>query len=486
MHGFSNSILPFIPFGRRKPYLFIIFFIIFVQVCSVTLLFFDVSFSKILIILGLLPLLILLLSSVENFFIFIIIYSSCFHLDSYTHLFRGIISVRLTWRNLYALYTIFLIYWVFSMILRKKKIKFGILGWSIIIYVSIAILSLFHGLINGYFTSIRALQRSEIFPQLMYLSYFIFMTTQLKKLNKRIIFDFFLLASTFVGLQLMYAFTQNRIAAFTRINTITVQVSLLAFPYVLGILYFTKPIKRKIISVIALLPISFGVLISLQRSLWLALIVVFIVSLFIYFYKKGFSFFKVLGVLIAGILGFLFVLIIAILGLSKITSGAAILVLLKRFISLANIQYLQVDASGFVRMTEIKQALAKIHGIQWLIGRGIGDTFYSFLRTKTKPYFDNCYAWVLWKMGIIGLVSFLTMFGVFFQRAIFLLRRCSDKNDLIYVMTISLNMFGVMICSFGNASLVQFRYIIIWAVSMAILETIYRKYRNENTINLLK
>jgi len=484
--GFGNSILPFVPANKRQVHLFVVFFAICLEICAISVLFLDMSFSKFLIVAGLLPILILLVSSAENFFIFIVIYSFCFHLDSYAHIFRGVISVRLSWRNLYPLYAIFLVYWIFSMILRKRKARIGTLGWSIIIYVSIAVLSFTYGLFNGYCTSMRSLLTSEIFPQLMYLSFFVFITTRLKQINRKIIFDFFLFASTFIGLQLIYAFSKNNIAAFTRINTITVQVSLLAFPYVLGILYFTKGIKRKIIFLIALLPISLGVLISLQRSLWLAIIVVFIVSLFIYFYKKGFSFTKIVGVLIAGIIGSLVILTIAIWGLSKITSGAAVLVLLKRFISLSNIQYLQVDASGFVRMTEINQALAKIHGIQWLFGRGIGDTFYSFLRTTTKPYLDNSYAWVLWKMGIIGLISFLSMFVILFHRAIFVLRKCTDKNDLIYTMTISLNMLGIMICSLGNASLVQFRYIIVWSVSMAMMEIIYRKYRYETSVSLLK
>jgi hypothetical protein len=187
-----------------------------------------------------------------------------------------------------------------------------------------------------------------------------------------------------------------------------------------------------------------------------------------------------------GIIGFLFAFIIAVLGLSRITSGAAILVLIKRLISLANFQYLQVDASGFVRMTEIKQALASIHGIQWIYGRGIGDTFYSFLRTTTKPYLDNSYAWVLWKMGIIGLLSFMSMFAIFFQRAIFLLKKCANKRDLIYIVTITMNMLGIMICSLGNASLIQFRYIIIWSTSMGVIETMYREYRYGNTAHVLK
>ncbi len=484
--GFWNFIFPFVPDNRKQVYSFLIFFIICLQICAISLLFLDISFSKFLFVAGFLPILILLLSSAENFFIFIVIYSFCFHLDSYAHIFKGVISVRLSWKNLYALYAIFLVYWIFSIILRKTKVRIGALGWSIIIYVSIAVLSFTYGLFNGYYSSMVALQRSEIFPQLMYLGFFVFITTKLRQINRKIIFDFFLFASTFIGLQLIYAFSKNSIAAFTRINTITVQISLLAFPYVLGIFYFTKGIKRKIIFLIALLPISLGVLISLQRSLWLAVIVVFVGSLFIYFYKKGFSFTKIVGLLIAGIIGSLVMLTLAVWGLSRITSGAAVLVLLRRFISLSNIQYLQVDTSGFVRMTEIRQALSKIHGIQWFFGRGIGDTFYSFLRTKTKTYFDNSYAWVLWKMGIIGLISFLSMFVIFFRRALFVLRKCTDKNDLIHTMTISLNMLGIMICSLGNASLIQFRYIIVWSVSMAMMEIIYRKYKYETSANLLK
>ncbi|OQX56618.1 MAG: hypothetical protein B5M53_00490 [Candidatus Cloacimonas sp. 4484_209] len=484
--GFTNTFLPFISSDRRPLFLFIIFFAISIQLIAFLLLFGGISFTKVLLVLIGIPLLIYLLFSVENFFIVIVIYISCFHMGGYHEVFRGFVPFGVEWRHLYTLYTLLIVYWIFSTFLKRRKIKITPLGYSIIVFSSISLLSFVHGLINGYFQNVRKIFISDIFPPLMYLTYFIFITSNLSNMKKRIFFDFILVASVFIGLQLLYAFRQNGISTFTRINTNTVQISLLAFPYVLGILYFTKSLRRKLISVLALIPISFSVLISLQRSLWLALIIVFVFSLFTLFYKRGFSFKKILGLSLGGILGFLFVILIAVFVLSKITSGAAILVLLKRFISLVSIAHLRVDASAYTRLTEIKQALSKIVGIQWLIGRGIGDTFYSFLRTKTKVYLDNSYAWVLWKMGIVGLISFLAMFFVFFHRVVILIRKNLEVEDTIYIMTISLNMLGVMICSLGNASLVKFRYIIIWAVSMAIMDVIYSKYKNENTANLLK
>ncbi|MCK4816440.1 hypothetical protein KA005_11790 [bacterium] len=450
------------------------------------LLFFDVPVTKVMLLLLAVPIAVVLFYSVENLFIFLIVYSTCFHLHSYSKLFKGFLPIKVSWTYVNAIFTILLIYWIFSFFLKGKRIKITAFGYAILSYVTISMFSFFHGLLNGYIKSLRSIRISEIYPQLMYLSYFIFLTTGLAKIRKRILFDFMLGASAFIGVQLIYVFTQNRLAAFSRINTITVQIAMIVFPYVLGIVYFAKSIRRKVFSILALVPISFAVLICLQRSLWLALIVALAVSLFIYFYKQGFSLQKILALFFAGFLGFVVVLAIAIFGLSRITSGAAILVLLKRFLSFSSLEYLRIDPSAFTRMTEIKQALAKIHGYEWFVGRGIGDTFYSFLRVTTKRYFDNCYAWVLWKMGIVGLIAFLSMFAIFFQRALYLLRRKISNEDLIYVMAITLNMLGILICSLGNASLIQFRYIIIWSISMAVLEQIYRRYRYENSSDMLK
>lgn len=480
---FSSTILPCVPYDRRKLHLFIIFFAITVQICCLAYLFFDVPISMVLLIIIGLPLILLLLSSVENFFFIIVLYLSALPLQVYCNMYRGFPPIGVRRKYLYVVFVILLIYWIFSLILRKKRIKIGALGYTIIAYTFIAFFGLMIGLINAN-KNVLSITKNELVPQLMYLSYFIFFTTKLKKMNFRLFFDFILFISAFIGLQFVCAFPKNSFFAFTRIPTINVHISLLAFPYVLAVLFFTKSLKRKTFSLIALFPISFAVLISLQRGLWLALFFVFIVSILIYFYKRRFSFIKILFAFFALLLTFTLLFLVAILVLSKVTSGAAIVVILKRFISFANINYLKVDLSAFQRIYEIKQAFSKLNGLQWLIGRGIGDTIFSQVRFFTKHYLDNSYAWVIWKMGIIGLISFLTMFGIFFQRAFFLLRKCYDNEDMIYVMTIFLNIIGLMIVAFSNSCLVQYRFIVIWAVSIAIMETIYRKYRNENTIKL--
>ena len=483
---FNNAILPLIPANKRRIHFFVIFFALLIQASALSILFFDTSLSKVIIILACVPLLVFVFSSVRNFFIVLIIYSCLFHLDVYANIFRGFINIGLKWETVYLMYGVLIIFWIFSLILKNKRIQFGALGYAILIYAIIAILSFIHGYFNGYIRSTSMLLRSELFPQLMYLSFFIFLTTSMKDFRKRILFDFILFASAFIGLQLMYAYTKNSLVAFTRINTVTVHISLISIPYVLGILYYSKDIKRKIVSAVLLIPICFGVLICLQRSLWLAIGVVFVVSLFIFFYQRGFSIRRILFVFLIALIACTLLFSIAIFILTRVTAGGTILVLLKRLISLVNFEYLQVDSSAYVRITEIKQALSKINGIQWLIGRGIGDTFYSFLRTKTKSYVDNCYAWVMWKMGIIGLISFLAIFVIFFQRSIFLLKKCAKSEENIYVMTLFLNIAGLLVVALGNASLVQFRYIMIWAISMGVMETMYKKYKNENSANVLK
>ena len=162
------------------------------------------------------------------------------------------------------------------------------------------------------------------------------------------------------------------------------------------------------------------------------------------------------------------------------------MVILKRFVSFANISYLKVDLSAFQRTFEIKQAFSRMSGIDWIIGRGIGDVFYSKVRFEMKDFVDNSFAWVLWKMGILGLLAFLSIFVAFFQRFIYLLRKGVDNETFIYVMAIGLNICGLLVVALTNACLVHYRFIIIWAASVGALEMIYRRRRDEIARNMLK
>ena len=482
---FGDFILPFLPVNKRTGYFFLIFFTISIQACAVILLFFDISLQKTLLIAIGIPILFFFLYSVENFFVFIILYLSLTPLQSYTDMYSGFLPFGVRRKYLYVMYLLFLLYWIFSLILKKKKIKISALGWSIIAYTCLTFFAIFLGFINDN-EHLLSLTENEFVPQLMYLSFFVFLTTKMREKNLRILFDFILACSAFIGLQFLYAFPQNSITAFTRIPTINVHIALLSYPYVIGILFLSESKKRKIVSLIALIPISFAVMISLQRALWGALAIILVLSIFLYLYKKGYSIGRIFLFSIVVFLSIIIIFSITVFAIVRVSSSSAVLVIVKRLASFTNIDYLKVDLSAFQRTFEIKQALSKLTGIQWLIGRGFGDTFYSKVRFRIQHYVDNSYAWVLWKMGAIGFVVFLSMFVIFFKRTIFLLRKNVTKEELIYITTIFLNMIGLLIVALTNACLVNYRFIVLWAISMAIIELMYRKYANENNTHLFK
>lgn len=474
----ENFLIPSISSGR-KPYLYVVFFGILIQLLALSLLFFDVSFTTIFLIVMAVPIALIVASSTENFFLFIIAYLSILPLHGYLRLYKGFLPVSVKLNYLYMLFAFFLIYWILAFIIAGKKIKLTVLGYAILIYVCISIFSFIVGLVNAN-KNVISIGKNELMPQLMYLSYFIILTTQLRTKGVRWFFDFVLIVSVLIGLQFIYAFPQNSIFAFTRIPTRNVHIALLVFPYVIAILLLGKSKKRKILSLCALVPISFVVLISLQRALWLAIAIISFLAIMISLHKRKFNLSKILRIVFLISVGLCALLLLTIFVLSKITSGAAVFVLLKRLLSFVNIGYLKVDLSAFQRTYEIRQVLSRLKGVQWMIGRGIGDINYSKVRFFVQHYIDNSFAWVLWKMGILGLLSFLFMLGAFFHRAVRVLRRCRSEEDTIYSMTIFLNMLGLVIVALTNSCLVHYRFIVFWGISMAMLEIIHQRQMNEN------
>jgi hypothetical protein len=482
---FSDFLFPSVESERRKSLLILLFLTILIQIGCVTLFFFEISPSKIILLAIAFLLFVFCVSSVERFFILLVVYASFTLLQSYANMYSGFLPFGVQRNYLYMGYVIFLIYWGFMLILKRKSLKQGAIGNAIIAYLFFASLALFVGILNGN-KHITTIKENEFVPQLMYLSFFVFLTSGIKRVKPKLLLNFILGISVLIGIQFMYAFPKNSIISFTRIPTINVHIALLAFPYVLGIVFFANSSKRKLVSVLMLIPISFAVLISLQRGLWFAIGLQFILALILYFIRRGYTPLQIIKYLLLLLMIFAILLIIGLYGLSRMTSDEAVMVILKRFVSFANISYLRVDLSAFHRTFEIKQAFSRMSGIDWIIGRGIGDIFYSKVRFEMKDFVDNSFACVFWKMGILGLLAFLSIFVAFFQRFIYLLRKGVDNETFIYVMAIGLNICGLLVVALTNACLVHYRFIIVWAASMGLLEMIYRRRRDEIARNMLK
>jgi O-antigen ligase len=131
--------------------------------------------------------------------------------------------------------------------------------------------------------------------------------------------------------------------------------------------------------------------------------------------------------------------------------------------------------SWLIREREISLALRDVIG-QIIFGQGLGATIISPDRRFVLITPDNAYVYILWKMGVVGLISFLVMQFLFIKRCIFVLRRALVESDKIIALTGLLNIIGLLIVGFANACISQYEYLVIWTAIMGAVETTARKY----------
>ena len=149
--------------------------------------------------------------------------------------------------------------------------------------------------------------------------------------------------------------------------------------------------------------------------------------------------------------------------------------LLTRFFIFLNVQRIGFDTSWQIRWREIHDVLRNFSEF-WIFGKGFGAYAISRYRFQLGLTVDNAYAYLLWKTGILGLISFLFIHFMFFKRGISVLRKKIDPDEKIFVTTAILNTAGMMFIAFSNCSIAHYRFIFIWFALYACTEIIARRY----------
>ncbi|MGB9721759.1 MAG: hypothetical protein ACPL28_09810 [bacterium] len=178
------------------------------------------------------------------------------------------------------------------------------------------------------------------------------------------------------------------------------------------------------------------------------------------------------------ILGALFLVVIGFGTVNLITSmgkGSVILTLLTRSSVFLNLRNLVYDESARVRINELKDTVDEIKE-EIILGKGLGDVRITRWRHTRQLTVDNSYVFLFWKMGIIGLCSFLLIYYILFKRLIALLKIPLNYDEKVIVVSTLWNFVGMLIIGLSNASVAHYRFISVWAIMMALIELIYRKY----------
>lgn len=376
------------------------------------------------------------------------------------------------WKFGYLLFVYVVILWLISILKQKPKSEIKLLDKILIIFFVIITISAISGLLQKHKLSYFYL---EFMPLSLHISYFIFMYSKLKDNPKRF-YDFITLCTSVIAFEFIDSMFKFGGRIFLiRIVSMHIHLSQLAIPYLFSILIFSTDRKRKIISSIILPFILLSVAISQQRALWGSTIVLLVLLGIIYVYNRRQqlkeNYLKIIYIS-AAMFG---IILTSYFAINQITGGKLYHTLLFRGQILFNLAQWNYDASYKIRTNEIKEALSTVRG-DLLLGKGLGTSIVSRWRFAVHVWVDNSYAYIFWKMGIIGIITFFLFYGTFFVRGIKLLRKNISNDERIFVLATILNFVGLFIVGLTNVCIILYRFIIVWMASIAAVESIARKY----------
>ncbi len=405
--------------------------------------------------------------SVERTYYLFACYIALAPSQTYLDYFPGI-PIYYAIRFSLALFILLLLYWAIYLSQNNETFKLNALDYAIIAYLCICVLSTINGYYHGFSSDYII---GDLLHHLFYVVYFIFRFSPLKK-NILRTYDIFFVLSILVGIEFLYGFSQTHGLIFIR-RVVSRNIHLMPFAisFICSTFLYGASKKRTLIFLI-LLPLTlFSVFISQQRSLWLTTILTLLFFSIIYLYNKRSTIrihfkriaFTGFGVLIAvgAILQFLKTPV-------KLLIGSRLLVFL-------NPRIIGFDISWLTRKSEIALAL-KDFSHQFLIGAGFGDTIVSTSRHFILFSPDNAYAYLLWKLGLLGLVTFLIIQVLFIKNCFNILRRSSEKNEKVFALTAFINTMNLLIIGFANASVSQYEFLLLWVGVMAAIAITSHKY----------
>jgi len=292
-------------------------------------------------------------------------------------------------------------------------------------------------------------------------------------------FIVFILATTIAAVQYIFlAFSYLDISSIF-INRVTTQqphLAQIAIPFLTGSIFFIKQKIYKLLSLLLLIPIFLMIIFSQQRALYVAIVLTLLISLFFIYTRQGFKLSKLLNFFL-GFLLLLLLLIILLIVAQKYFNLQFILTVAER---VETLQDVGSDESWRIRFGEISIALTK-----WkehvFIGSGLGSTYPNIFVGRKNTGVDNSYAFILWKLGIWGLLSFLTIFITFFIQGVKIFWASTQDFEKLVISAIVAGMSGLMLIAVTNMSIIQYRFNMIWAISIAIIQHYYiRKIRLKN------
>lgn len=431
------------------------------------------AYKGILFVAGSLMVLFLLLFtafSVERVFYLLLLYIVIFEEEFYTSRIPGF-TLSYSWPIALGLFLLVMVYWAMGLSRQRYDFQLETLDLLVIIFLLLVLISAIRGYLLEYDSTAW---RWEILPYPFYLSYFVFRFSQLKD-NNRILKKVLLFAAAFVAFEMIYALTHFRLGIiFHRIVTKNVHIMQFAIPYAGLLAIYSNSPREKTISFLLLPAFVLAVIISQQRALMLTIFLTLIILLAI-FIKVRFSTLEkrkkrvVFTSLIVISMIAIFVIIIFI------THKGLLYTVISRAVVFLSPQNLIRDQSWQIRWQEIVKIIPQIQR-NFFLGTGFGATEISRLRFILKITVDNAYFYLLWKMGFLGLVCFLSIQLLAIKRCIIVSKRSLDTDEKIFSRAVLMNIIGLLFVAITNSCIVTYRLVFVWMTLISSIEVMARKY----------
>ncbi len=222
-----------------------------------------------------------------------------------------------------------------------------------------------------------------------------------------------------------------------------------------------KPLTKSI-SLINTVLLCLAMIFTYSRGCWLGLILSVVV--FTAFYSK--HYFVLFGIL--GIIGVMFL-------------PESII---NRFTSIGNLE----DSSSLYRLYIYLGSFGLLKHF-WFCGIGPGTPsfnriypYYSY-NAIVAPHSHNLYLQTFIEYGFAGITAFLTMCGIFFQRALHTVKEYGQQKERIVVVGMISGMAGFLLQSIFDYTFYNYRMILIFYIYLCF-SSLYRKFLKKEQKNV--
>lgn len=276
---------------------------------------------------------------------------------------------------------------------------------------------------------------------------------------------FFLIAGLIISLQMFYYYFTVTIGK----RVLTRQANLLLISLdiaLIYIFYLSKTVMGKILMCILALIYSLGIILYMQRSLWIGTIVS-LISLIIFMQTK----------IIVNKRKNIFVLILVALIFFVAINSYKYFALNTNILEerTKNIEKGKQDFSIATRLLSYMQVLRKIKENP-IIGKGIGDSIITpYLNQRVRGIVDNSYLVVVWKLGLLGFLIFLLIYIKFFSQLCKIINKSQNSFNRIFAIMIISVFLGHLVNGLACVIMTLYYFNYIWVSFIAVTDYLYRK-----------